>query len=126
MKNLLNAVDFFGLTVDWSQRNTIIWLIAIQAVLIVCAIALIIYLLLRRRYKQAAQEVVYTVAEQPTTQITEVERGLIGISLDLAVVKRMFTTGEDFDCEGMVVMAEYNVRPTTETILDYNLVDSDT
>ena len=126
MKNLLNAVDFFGLTFGWNERNAIIWLIVIQGLIIAGAIALIIYILLRRRNKQTAQEVVYTVAEQPTTQLTEVERALIGISLDLVVVKRTFVVDDNFDCAGLIVKGEYNVRPTTETILEYNLVDSDT
>ena len=126
MKNLLNAVDFFGITVGWDQLNTIIWLIVIQAIIVVLAISLIIYLLLRRRYRQTEQEVVYTVAQQPTTQVTEGERELIGISLDLAVVQRMFTAGDDFNCEGLIVNGEYNLKPRTQSFIEFTIVDKET
>ena len=136
MASLLNAVNFFGHTVDWNQMKTAVWLIVIQAVLAVIAISLIIYLILRRRLRnQAGQNVVYTVA-QPTTQNSEVvyvpepraevERELIGISLDLGVVQREFTAGDEFSCEGLIVRAEFNVSPTTESMVDYTLIDNET
>ncbi|MCH5152937.1 MAG: bacterial Ig-like domain-containing protein [Clostridiales bacterium] len=126
MKNLLNAVNFFGHELDWNQQLTIVWMIVIQVVLIVMALSLIIYIILRRRLRnQATESVVYTVA-QPTTQTTEVKRELTGIWLDLAIVQRKFAAGDAFTCEGMVVNGEYNATPTSESILEYSLTDNDT
>ena len=136
MTNLSNAVQFFGKRIEWNSQTTAIWLIVIQAILAVIAISLVIYVILRRRLsKQAAQNVVLTVAQQPTTQNTEVvyvtepkeevKRELTGISLDLGVVQREFEAGDDFSCEGLVVNAEYNVAPTSESMIGYTLIDSD-
>ena len=136
MGNLLNAVNFFGHEFDWNSQKTAIWLIVIQAILAVIAISLIIYVILRRRLKSQQAQVVAMTTAQPTTQNpeviyvqepnTEVARMLTGISLDLGVVQRDFVAGDDFSCEGLVVRAEYNVSPTSESIIDYTLVDEDT
>ncbi|MCH5152934.1 MAG: hypothetical protein J1F68_03120, partial [Clostridiales bacterium] len=136
MVNLLNKVSFFGNNFDWSSNTTIVWLIIIQALIAVVAISLIIYLIIRNRIKnQAEQNVLYTVA-QPTTQKndviyinepkTEVERELTGITLDLGVVQRAFVAGDGFTCDGLVVNGEYNVLPTSESLVDYTIVDNDT
>ena len=45
------------------------------------------------------------------------------ISLDLGIVQRVFEKGEPFNCEGLVVYAEYTARPTIESITDYTLID---
>ena len=137
MKNLINAVNFFGKDVEWSMQKTAIWLIVIQAVLAVIAISLIIYLVLRKKLKnEAAQNTVLTVAQQPVAQPPEViyvtepkgeeKRELTGISLDLGVVQREFRPGEEFTCEGLVVNGEYNTSPTMESYVDYTLIDNDT
>ena len=133
MLNILNETSVFGWNFDWSSHETVIVLIAIQAMLAVVAISLIIYLILLRKFnRHAAQNTVLSVA-QPTTQNTEVvyvtepkqevERVLTGISLDLGVVQRDFIVGDEFVCSGLIVLAEYNLCPTTESIVDYTVVD---
>lgn len=47
------------------------------------------------------------------------ERELVGITLDTAVVKREFTVGEEFDCSGLIVQANYSPEPTSQNIADY-------
>ncbi|MCH5153396.1 MAG: bacterial Ig-like domain-containing protein [Clostridiales bacterium] len=133
MKYLLNAINIFGHTYEWKTYETIVWLIVIQAVLAVLAISIIIFVLMRRRLQD--QSTVYTVA-QPTAQNTEVvyvtepqkevERVLTGITLDLGVVQRAFVAGDGFTCEGLVVNGEFNVSPTSESILEFTLIDNDT
>ena len=126
MKNLLNAVNLFGHTLDWNTYDTVVWLIVIQSILAVMALSIIIYVVLRRRSREQTGDAVTTVA-QPTTQDTvAIERVPIGISLDVGIVQRIFTAGDEFTCEGMVVNADYNVAPTKESILEYTLIDSDT
>ena len=127
MINLLNEIDIFGQPKDWSTYSTIVWLIVIQAVLAVLALSIIIFAVLRRRFRdQSTQNVVYTVAQTEQTPVPEVERQLTGITLDPGVVQRMFIAGDGFTCEGLVVNSEYNVTPTSESILEYTLTDSDT
>ena len=124
MSNLINAVVIFGHVLSWDQNRTAIILIIIQALLIIVAVALILYVLLRRRYRNATagvgttQEVVYV--NEPG------ERAIIGLSLDLEVVQRDFAAGDDFSCAGLVVRADYNIAPTTETLVDYTVIDNDT
>ncbi|MCH5153523.1 MAG: bacterial Ig-like domain-containing protein [Clostridiales bacterium] len=133
MKYLLNAINIFGHTYEWDTYETIVWLIVIQAVLAVLALSIIIFVILRRKLQD--QSTVYTVA-QPTAQNTEVvyvtepqkevERELTGITLDLGVVQRAFVAGDGFTCDGLVVNGEFNVSPTSESILEYTLIDNDT
>lgn len=65
-----------------------------------------------------AQEFVYV--EQPRYAG---ERVLEGITLDLGIVQRVFEKGEEFNCEGLVVYAQYNRKPTVESFVDYTLID---
>ena len=125
MRSLLNEIDIFGQPKDWGTYETVVWLIVIQAVLAVLALSRIIYVILRKRVRdQSTQNVVYTVAQ--ATDAPEIERALTGISLDLGVVQRVFIAGDGFSCEGLVVNGEFNVSPTTESILEFTLIDSDT
>lgn len=53
------------------------------------------------------------------------KRHLIGITLDTYNVKRKFETGEEFECIGLIVNAEYNVEPTSEGIINYEIVSAE-
>ena len=55
----------------------------------------------------------------------KVERVLTGISLDVGVVQREFAAGEEFSCDGLLVRANYNLEPLSETIIAYSVVDSE-
>lgn len=55
-----------------------------------------------------------------------VERMLTGITLDSAVVQREFSVGDEFNCDGLIVHANYNVAPLTETYSNVMVVDSAT
>ncbi|MCH5156802.1 MAG: hypothetical protein J1G02_02865 [Clostridiales bacterium] len=46
-------------------------------------------------------------------------RRLSGIVLDTVSVRREFTVGDEFECDGLVVQAIYNLEPTSENIVDY-------
>ena len=48
---------------------------------------------------------------------------LTGISLDLGIVQRVFERGEEFNCEGLVVYAQYNSKPMLESLTEYTLID---
>lgn len=55
-----------------------------------------------------------------TINVKEPEpRALQSISLNVAKVKRSFTAGDEFSCDGLVVTANYNVAPLMETVTDY-------
>ncbi len=48
-------------------------------------------------------------------------RALVGISLDTSVVRREFTAGEEFNCMGLIVTADYDAEPYTEELSDYEV-----
>ena len=52
-----------------------------------------------------------------------VERTLMGISLEMGIVQRHFTVGDEFRCDGLVVKAFYNTEPITNTVITYAIVD---
>lgn len=54
-----------------------------------------------------------------------VERVLTGISLDVGVVQREFTVGEEFNCDGLLVRALFNLEPICESIIAYSVVDGE-
>ena len=153
MLNLLNAVGFFGIVLDWNSSKTKGWIAAIVVVLAIVVVALIISLVkLVKKLKKGKvaseeaqpapvgnevtepvvvsataptvvkeREVIYMPATEPKAVI---HRTLTGISLDTGIVKRTFELGEDFSCDGLLVNANYNLEPTTQTILGFTVLDS--
>lgn len=82
------------------------------------------------------EETAATAAEQPQVIVVNqpsqepekketIERMLTSISLDVGVVQREFTVGEEFNCDGLLVRAQYNLEPITETIIAYSVVDGE-
>ena len=53
------------------------------------------------------------------------KRELVGITLDTAIVKRKFAVGNEFDCSGLIVQANYSVEPSSVNITDYVVVSED-
>ena len=74
-----------------------------------------VYTITVRAAKAAAAA---TVAEQP-----KVARELLSITLDLGVVQREFSVDDEFNCDGLLVNANYNAAPLTETRTDCNILD---
>ena len=141
MLKLLNeTVGIFNKLLDWDASSTKRWLIVIEVILAAIILGLVGYIVLQKlkgkRKQPVATAVADSVATEPTVQNPEViyvqgamveeERVLTGISLDLGIVQREFEAGDEFSCEGLVVQAEYNVKPTVESLVDYTLIDEDT
>ena len=135
MLNLLNGVNLFGKDVNLSAEHTAIWLIIIQALIIIGVVSIIIYYIVHQKFKKKAnQDAITTVSlSEANTEvihesepIVEVQRELVGILIDLGMVKREFRAGDEFSCYGLVVQAEYNLQPTFELINNYTLIDNDT
>lgn len=91
------------------SNPAMVWVFIIIGVVAAIEIAVFIIMLASNRKKSA------TVAEP----LPEPERKLWGIAADTAVVKRNFTVGEQFNCEGLVVKARYNLPPVSQSITDY-------
>lgn len=135
MVNLLNAATFFGKPLSWSSQTTATLLIVLQSLIVVAIIALILYFVLHGKVKKKASNDVVSTVVQPEMDNSElivlqeaeptVQRVLTGISLDLTVVQREFKAGDEFDCKGLVVNSEYNLAPTLETVIDYNIIDDE-
>ena len=66
------------------------------------------------------EPVVAPVVEQPKAPVRELQ----SVTLDTAVVQREFEVGDEFNCDGLLVNANYNTAPTIETYADYNIIDS--
>ncbi len=52
-------------------------------------------------------------------------RALVGISLDTSVVRREFTVGEEFNCMGLIVTADFDAAPFSEPVSDYEVETPD-
>lgn len=138
MLNFLSTISIFGYELDWDASTAMFWLLVIQGVLILIEIAVFCTLILRSNRKnknndEQAQQPVQNVAQQAEPRVVviqqpkaeEVKRELTGLTLDLGVVQREFTVGDEFNCEGLVIHAEYNTAPTTETVSYYTVVDEE-
>ncbi len=56
-----------------------------------------------------------------TIAIAEPERVPVGISVDVASVKREFTAGEGFEHDGLIVTMNYSAEPYSEEVTDYEV-----
>ena len=64
--------------------------------------------------------VVAEVEEKPAESVRE----LTGITLDVGVVERDFKVGDEFNCDGLLVHATYNLAPLQETLANFAIVDA--
>ena len=67
----------------------------------------------------AAPQVVYVEAPQHEPA----ERTLTGLTVELGIVQRYFTVGEEFNCDGILVNTYYNTEPMVQPVLGYTIVD---
>ena len=67
--------------------------------------------------------VVSSKEEDVQPQEEPAERKLVGVTLDLAAVRCQFTEGDEFDCNGLVINAQYDLDPTSETVAEFAVVD---
>ena len=130
MLNFLNSIKIFGYTLNWDEGTAMFWLLIIQGVLVLVEIAVFCTLILRSNRKKNGNEQSTQNGEQRVVVIQqpkadEVPREMVGLTLDLGVVQREFEVGDEFNCDGLVVHAEYNLAPTNESITSYSVVDSD-
>ncbi|MCH5156899.1 MAG: hypothetical protein J1G02_03365 [Clostridiales bacterium] len=70
-------------------------------------------------------------AEQNATNGVQIdpvsnERMLIGMTLDTRNLQRIYVAGNQFDCSGLVVRAQYNINPVTVCFTEYSIVDKET
>lgn len=72
---------------------------------------------------EPAPESVVVVEPAPEPVVEEIDRDLVGISIDVRVVQREFTVGDEFNCEGILINADFNIDPLHESIVEYSVVD---
>ena len=136
MSNLFNAVAIFGNNHEgWSSAGAIVLIVFAQMLILAGAVLLVDYLIKHRPEKSAREDTLASQA-QPTEQqdseptyaeeTAEPVRELTGVTLDPSIVSREFNAGDEFNCDGLVVRAEYSMEPTYENIVDYTVVDYDT
>lgn len=112
-KLLLVNPNFFGLELGWSPLTATIVLIVVEALIAALIISLIVYFILARKMKRRLGG-----------NKSDPERELMGLSLELGEVQRQFKPGDPFNCDGLVVNAEYSKKPILES-LEYSLVDAE-
>ncbi len=116
MSNLY-AVTIFGVDLDWTVSTTVLVLMLAEMALVALALVAFILITVRKHaLSKRKQNILVTHAAE-----TEKDHSIVGISVDAAVVKRRFTVGEAFECEGLVVTASYNSEPSTETVTGYTV-----
>ena len=59
----------------------------------------------------------------PVVEPAKPVREITSLTLDTVVVQRDFEVGEEFNCDGLLVNANYNVAPMMETYASYSVVD---
>ena len=128
MVHLLNeGMTIFGIPIGGNSNAAIAWLIVVQVIIVAVVISAILFFVLSKKKKRTRQKVVHTTSavciEEPQPPV---ERMLTGISLDLTLVKKDFIVGEQFNSDGLVVRGDYNLPPTVETHVDYDVIDYDT
>ena len=100
---------------DWAVSTTVLALILAQ--LLLAAVALIVFaILMLHKHVVSRGQGILVAREQVVKQ-----RNLVGITLDTSAVKRNFNLGDPFDCEGLVVTANYDGEPFTEVVTDYTV-----
>ena len=90
MSNLISAIIPY---------RTTFWLLVVLGILVIIEILIFAILNIRRGNKSK-------------------ERRLVGITLDTENVQRNFTAGDEFNCVGLAVQANYDLNPTSENIVD--------
>ena len=80
----------------------------------------------KQKEQEQSQQAPVVVLAGAEPQTNSEERALTGITLDSAVVQREFTVGDDFNCDGLIVTANYSAAPLTETYSSVMVVDSAT
>lgn len=123
MLNFLSTISIFGHEVDWDASSAMFWLLVIQGILVLIEIAVFCTLILRSNRKKKGDEPNVLVVQQPKAE--EVARQIVSLSLDLGVVQREFTVGDEFNCDGLVIHADFNLAPISETIADFIVVDEE-
>ena len=82
--------------------------------------------------KQSAGVVAMQTQEQPLQQREVIyveapyepeERMLTGVGVELGIVQRYFTVGEEFNCDGILVNTYYNTEPMVHPVIAYSIVD---
>ncbi len=81
------------------------------------------------KYKDRSAVYMVVVKAAETEQIAEgtseetlPARTLINISLDPSIVQREFTLGDEFNCDGLIVNAEYDADPRKECIAEHTII----
>ncbi len=108
-----NIIDIFK--GEWTVSTTVLVLILAQLLIAVVALVVFAIVMLHKRVVSRGQGIL--VAREKTV----VQRNLTGITLDTSAVRRNFKMGEPFDYEGLIVTANYDGEPLSETVSDYTV-----
>ncbi len=93
------------LFIDQTELVILLTVCTVAAACFIAAISLFLWAIINRRRQKSVRE----IAE---------------ISVDANAVKREFTVGEEFTCDGLIVNAVYNIKPKTEQLL-FEVITSD-
>ena len=153
LSNLLNAITYWfnqNNSVDaLSNYTQWLWVAVIALAAIFLLIIIILFCKAVRRSKQrdlaryiaigvstATEDKAHTVASTavtekvvyvpaPPVETPPVERTLTGISAEIGIVQRNFFVGDEFNCDGLLVNAYYNVAPVSQSVVGCIIVNDD-
>ena len=84
----------------------------------------------KRHKKDIATTVAATQTAEPQREVVYVEapaepaeRTLTGLSVEMGIVQRFFTVGEEFNSDGLLVNAFYNTEPMVQPVLGHTVMD---
>ncbi len=115
MCNILNALKIGSWEIPWTMEEALFWNLIAQVCLLL-AVVIVFIIVIRRMLKDVAPQKV---------EFPKEERTLMGITLDASMVQRDFKVGEEFACNGLLVIANYNLAPAGEVVTDFTVISQE-
>ncbi len=113
-ESIINAI---GIGSDGKIPESLFILMVVQISVVVICLALLVGFMLKKFVFDKKKKAVSTHSLPEVAK----ERKLLGITVDVSQVKRIFKVGEQFDYDGLIVNALYNEAPETELVTDYKI-----
>ncbi len=115
MCNILNALKIGSWEIPWTMEEALFWNLIAQVCLLL-AVVIVFIIVIRRVLKDVAPQKI---------EFPKEERTLMGITLDASMVQRDFKVGDEFACDGLLVIANYNLAPASEVVGEFTVISQE-
>lgn len=106
-----------GFDGNWTVSKAVLLLMLVQLALIILCLIVFAVIMLRKYLSNRNRKDIFVNQSADGKK----EHTLIGITLDVSKVQRTFKVGESFNCDGLIVIADYKEQPITEPVYDYTV-----